>query len=142
MAEPIQTKQDFSCGGIVWDEKKEKLLLIFVENLSKARVWTFPKGHPETGEKDTEAALREVVEETGWRCEIVRPLQDTRYWYSRGGVRYHKTVRWFIMRPQSQVGPVHEGEVLDAKWCSLSEAKERLAYPSDKELLERFEQIL
>ncbi len=142
MTEPIQTKKDFSCGGIVWDQKKQELLLIFVENLSKARVWTFPKGHPEANENDQETALREVVEETGWRCEIDRPLWDTRYWYVRNGVRYHKTVRWFVMRPLTQVGPVHEGEVLDSKWCDLAEAKRLLAYDSDKELLKRFEQVL
>ena len=32
--------------------------------------WTFPKGKAEDGETDEECALREVVEETGLRCEL------------------------------------------------------------------------
>ena len=34
--------------------------------------WGLPGGHVEPGESVTEAALREVFEETGWRIEIGR----------------------------------------------------------------------
>src|SRR6478609_10274218 len=35
--------------------------------------WTFPKGKNESGERDEDAALREVEEETGLRCELGDP---------------------------------------------------------------------
>ena len=34
--------------------------------------WTFPKGKAEPGESDEECALREVEEETGFRCRLER----------------------------------------------------------------------
>ena len=68
MAKTEQTRRDFSCGGLVWDGDKNLVLLVYVQNLMKKKVWTFPKGHPEHQELDEQAALREVCEETGWRC--------------------------------------------------------------------------
>lgn len=112
------------------------MLIVEVENLAGAHVWTFPKGHPENNENEAEAALREVQEETGWECRVVRPLTDVSYFFVREGVRYHKTVRWFIMAPVKKTGDPMEGEILTCKWASLSEAKTVLTYPTDMKLLE------
>ena len=47
--------------------------------------WTFPKGKAEPGESDEECAVREVAEETGLRCELVRELGSTSYADRAGG---------------------------------------------------------
>jgi 8-oxo-dGTP pyrophosphatase MutT (NUDIX family) len=135
MGKTQKIKRDFSCGGLVWDPNEEKILLVQVENLQKKKVWTFPKGHPEKKESDTEAALREVLEETGWECKIVRPLIDVDYFYVHEGTRTHKTVRWFLMEPVKKTGKFAEGEILDCAWVSPTEAKVRITYDSDKKLL-------
>ena len=131
----LQTKKDFSCGGVVLDARQGRVLLVKVENFSKAHVWTFPKGHPEANESDTEAALREVQEETGWECRVVKPMIDVAYFYVRDGVRFHKTVRWFLMEPVKKTGTFCEPEVLDCQWFSVEDAKARVSYDSDKKLL-------
>src|SRR5262245_15163023 len=60
--------QEVSAGGIV--QRDGELLLVKVKNLKGQVVWTFPKGHIEKGETLEQTAEREVLEETGWRCQV------------------------------------------------------------------------
>ncbi len=46
--------------------------------------WTLPKGKVEPDETPEDCAVREVREETGFRCEIERPLGCTAYVDRRG----------------------------------------------------------
>lgn len=133
----METRKDFSCGGLVVDPQNGQMLVVKVENLAGAHVWTFPKGHPEKGEGETDAALREVHEETGWECRVVRPLTDVSYFFVRNGVRYHKTVRWFMMEPVQKTGTPMEGEILECRWASPVEVRGILSYPTDLKLLEQ-----
>lgn len=136
MTKIIPTQKDFSCGGVVFDANEQKLLLVLVENLAGAQVWTFPKGHPEPGETDEQAALREVKEETGWDCEIERSMMDVDYFYMRKGIRYHKVVRWYLMKPVRKTGTFAEGEILDSQWLTPTEAKKRISYDTDVKLMD------
>lgn len=99
-------------------------------------VWTFPKGHPENKESDTEAALREVKEETGWDCRVLKPLIDIDYFYTHEQVKTHKTVRWFLMEPVQKTGGFNPGEILDCEWADKTEARKRITYESDRKLLQ------
>ncbi len=142
MKKTLKIKRDFSCGGVVWNESEATLLLIYVQNLSRKKVWTFPKGHPEGQEIDENAALREVREETGWLCEIVNPLLDVTYSYVDKDIKYNKVVRWFLMTPLEKVGNFDQKEVIQCKWVSLDEAKSILTYESDQKLLKRFASLV
>lgn len=124
---------EFSAGGIVIDTEG-KLLLIKVKNLGGEIAWTFPKGHIEKGETAEAAALREVEEETGYRCSVGRALDTAQYWFSKDDILIRKTVKWFLMKPVEKVSG-HNFEVLDTKWAGLDEAKELIVYKSDKKLL-------
>ncbi len=137
MKTTLKTAKDFSTGGLVWDPKKKKLLLIRVENLSGEKVWTFPKGHPEKEETPEEAAVREVVEETGWQCSVLAPVTEVRYFYVHNRTRFDKTVRWFLMEPISQVGEFDPEEVLEVRWVSRADAEKLISYKSDKDLLKQ-----
>ena len=98
-------------------------------------MWTLPKGTLASRESREEAALREVREETGWRCEIVRELEEVTYWFQREDRRVRKSVRWFLMRPLEQVGE-HDHEVDEVAWLERTEALNRLRYASDRRLVE------
>ncbi|MET0516593.1 MAG: NUDIX hydrolase [Nitrospiraceae bacterium] len=122
-----------SAGGIVL--RDQDVLLIRVSDVKGRAVWTFPKGRLNDGETSPNAAVREVEEETGWRCRIDGELASSDYWFQREGRRIRKTVRWFRMRPIQEIR-VPDGEVDEVLWLTVSDAMERLTYPSDRGLLQ------
>ena len=124
---------EFSAGGLVFDEEG-RVLLIRARDLRNQPVWTLPKGALNPGESSIDAALREVQEETGYHCELVRELTPVTYWFQRGGRRIRKTVRWYLMRPIAKVGE-HDHEVDEVLWADRAEAQARLRYDSDRRLL-------
>ncbi len=123
----------FSAGGVVIDDAR-RVLLIRARDLRNRSVWTLPKGAPSAGESTVDTAMREVREETGYRCEIVRELEPVTYWFQRNGRRVKKTVRWYLMRPLEKVGE-HDHEVEEVGWVEREEALTRLRYDSDRRLV-------
>jgi 8-oxo-dGTP pyrophosphatase MutT (NUDIX family) len=115
-------------------DEQGRVLLIRARDLRNRAVWTLPKGAPAAGESSAEAALREVREETGYRCDVVHELQPVTYWFQHGGRRVKKTVRWYLMRPLEKVGD-HDHEVDEVLWLPRDEALTRLRYDSDRRLL-------
>jgi 8-oxo-dGTP pyrophosphatase MutT (NUDIX family) len=124
---------EFSAGGLVFDDEG-RVLLIRARDLRNQPVWTLPKGALNPGETSIDAALREVREETGYRCELVRELTPVTYWFQRDGRRIRKTVRWYLMRPLEKVGE-HDHEVDEVLWADRADAQTRLRYDSDRRLL-------
>jgi len=124
---------EFSAGGLVLDEQS-RVLLIRARDLRGQPVWTLPKGALAPGETSAEAALREVREETGYRCELERDLGPVTYWFRRDGRQIKKTVRWFLMRPLEKVGD-HDHEVDEVLWTDKDDALARLRYDSDRRLV-------
>lgn len=124
---------EFSAGGLVVDDRG-RVLLIRARDLRDRIVWTLPKGALAAGESSRDAAVREVQEETGYRCEVVRELEAATYWFQRDGRRVRKTVRWFLMRPLERVGE-HDQEVEEVAWVERDEALARLRYDSDRRLV-------
>jgi 8-oxo-dGTP pyrophosphatase MutT (NUDIX family) len=127
---------EFSAGGVVVDDHG-RILLIRARDLRNRAVWTLPKGALAAGESNEEAALREVREETGYRCEVVRELPAVTYWFQRDGRRVRKTVHWYLMRPLEKVGD-HDHEVDEVRWVDRDEALTRLRYDSDRKLVASF----
>lgn len=126
-----------AAGGIL--NQKGKLMLVRVKNLLGQKVWTFPKGHIEKKETPQKTALREVWEETGWECEIIRPLFVARYHFERNRRPVSKTVRWYEMKPVLKSGKPAPGEIIAARWIQKEKVKKMLAYDSDHKLLSIWE---
>ncbi|MBI4375787.1 MAG: NUDIX domain-containing protein [Elusimicrobia bacterium] len=131
--------REFSAGGLV--SRSGKLLLVKVCNLKGEQVWTFPKGHLESGESPLQTALREVEEETGWLCRPcgeAGPIFTAHYRFLRQGRLVFKKVDWFLMRPLRRVGKPDAVEVMEIRWAAPEEAEKLLKYPSDLKLLGLF----
>jgi ADP-ribose pyrophosphatase YjhB (NUDIX family) len=124
---------EFSAGGLVVDGE-DRVLLIRARDLRNQPVWTLPKGALVTGETSRDAALREVREETGYHCEVVRELETVTYWFQRAGGRIRKSVKWYLMRPLAKEGE-HDHEVDEVAWADRADALTRLRYDSDRRLL-------
>lgn len=109
-----------SYGGVVFDEAG-RVLLVKPSKRFGGYVWTFPKGEPKAGETDQDAALREVLEETGHRAQIVGRLD-----HEFAGSTKVKSI-YFVM--QVVDGPVAatDAESEAVAWSTPEEAKARLA---------------
>ncbi len=133
----MRTAKEVSAGGIV--RRRGEVLLVKVVNLKGERVWTFPKGHLEKGETALEAALREVEEETGWKCRSRGKLMTVGYKFQRQGRLVDKKVEWFLMEPVEETGTPDAVEILETAWVKDDAAAGMLKYPSDLELMEKLE---
>lgn len=129
---------EFSCGGVVLENNK--VLLVQVKSMKGRKIWTFPKGHIEQGETPRQAALREVLEETGYKASIVKPLLKVRYAFTLKGRYVRKVVQWYLMKKLGRIGKHDPSEILAINWVSINKAKEMVEYPSDKRLLELVEE--
>lgn len=132
----MKEAKEYAAGGIV--ERDGKILLVKVTNLQGEVVWTFPKGHLEKKETPLKAALREVEEETGWKCRSVGPLALVRYRFNRNGRRVAKKVRWYRMEPVEKTGRPDEVEIMKTRWVAKKAAAKSLRYPSDLRLFARY----
>jgi 8-oxo-dGTP pyrophosphatase MutT (NUDIX family) len=119
-----------AAGGVVVRETGDGIEVLVVHR-PRYDDWTFPKGKAELGESDEDCALREVEEETGLRCELVRELPSTSYTDAHGR---QKLVRYWLMRPVGgELRFVHE--IDGAQWLGLEEAARRLSYGRDLPML-------
>jgi 8-oxo-dGTP diphosphatase len=78
------------------------------------------------------AALREVVEETGVRCEAGEEL-PSRHYVDRHG--RSKVVRYWQMTPVATTAWQPDDEVDDVVWIAAADAGSLLTYDSDRELV-------
>lgn len=132
----MKEAKEYAAGGIV--ERNGKVLLVKVTNLQGEVVWTFPKGHLEKNETPLKAALREVEEETGWRCRQTGPLALVRYRFNRNGRPVAKKVRWYRMVPLERTGRPDAVEIMKTKWVPRRSTAKSLTYPSDLRLIARY----
>lgn len=94
--------------------------------------WTLPKGKLDPGESPEQGALREVHEETGYRCLLGRFVGQVEYQDRRG---HPKIVSYWLMQPVDG-GFRPSDEVDELRWLPLGDAAHLLSYPHDRELLD------
>lgn len=121
-----QLKSDFkglyktiiAAGGLVINEK-QKGLFIF-----KRGVWDLPKGKLDFGEAIKEAAVREVMEETGLnQATIISKLCKTKHTFTtRSGNRAIKKTYWYLMNANKQkLTPQTEEGIEKVAWLDINE---------------------
>jgi 8-oxo-dGTP pyrophosphatase MutT (NUDIX family) len=117
--ESADTANDIvAAGGLVIDAGRAGAPLVLLVHRPKYDDWSFPKGKAEPNETIEQMAIREVGEETGLTCRIIRHLHDVRYSHEdrKGETKY---------------------EIDRAEWFEVDAAKRLLSYERDRELLDR-----
>jgi 8-oxo-dGTP diphosphatase len=119
-----------AAGGVVW-RRGAGGIEVAVAHRPHRRDWSLPKGKLDPGESWEAAALREVLEEIGFRCRLGRELPPTSYMDQKGR---SKVVRYWLMEPEEGEFEPNR-EVDELRWLIPSAAAELLTYPHDQELV-------
>jgi 8-oxo-dGTP diphosphatase len=127
---PSPTDVVRAAGGLVVRRNNGDLEIVVVHR-PVHQDWSFPKGKLEEGESFEEAALREVQEETGMTCRLVRFIGHTEYVDRKGRP---KAVAYWVMVPVAGVFARND-EVDELRWLGLDRASHLLSYPRDRELV-------
>ena len=127
---PTPTEVVQAAGGLIIRRVGGQLQIVVVHR-PVHQDWSFPKGKLEEGETFEVAARREVEEETGMSCRLVRFIGHTEYVDRKGRP---KAVAYWVMAPEEGSFAPNE-EVDELRWLSLAEADRLLSYERDRELL-------
>ncbi|KAJ2873340.1 hypothetical protein FB639_004222 [Coemansia asiatica] len=126
----------FSAGAVVFDKaRKQVLTIVSTDELRGIEEVMFPKGRIEKGESPEDAAVREVREETGARCNLWPGLMalETRY---NAKVLKTKVMYWYAAT-LVEMGDqqLDKNEKLTIRWVDVDNADSVLSFEEDRELL-------
>ncbi len=130
---PRKARDDLvpAAGGILLREVSTGRFEVALIHRPGRDDWSLPKGKQDPGESYEECALREVLEETGYRCRLLSFVGFTEYRDRRGRP---KVVHYWLMDVLGgQFAP--SDEVDDLQWVELERAAQVLSYGRDRELL-------
>ena len=121
---------DLAAGGLVWrDSDNGKELAVIHRN--RYGDWTLPKGKLRGDESWTEAALREVLEETGCTVSLGNFAGCVCYKVSERP----KVVLFWNMYLINEGEFEPSEEVGELRWLHPMDAIERLDYPQERKLV-------
>ena len=142
--------REFSAGAVVLRHMQEQWWVAVIEPgrhgepEDRKDVVALPKGNVDAGERPEQAAIREVLEETGIKAKPVTRLASIRYIYTRkwsDGEKVFKGVTFFLMKYQSgRIGQIAEEmrhEVRRAYWIPLDQAPQKLSYNGEKQIAQK-----
>jgi 8-oxo-dGTP pyrophosphatase MutT (NUDIX family) len=138
---PIQSRREVgadgiapeveAAGAVIWRVGPTGDIEVVLIHRPRYDDWTFPKGKLLPGETLEEAAIREVGEETGFRCRIGKVIGTHRY--RDGRARWKEVTYWLMEWIEGRFDPSDEVDRL--RWVPLAEAGRVLTYDRDHELL-------
>ena len=124
---------------ILVDETSTQILLVKQKNPLGQRVWTFPGGHIETGEKVKDAVVREVKEETGYDIEVSRLLgvydNIVRDASSKKVIAHIINIIWVAEIVSGTLDFHRDKEIARAKWFPFERAKQLKMSPNARRIL-------
>ena len=129
-----------AAGGILVDG--DRVLLLRTARYGDLRL---PKGHIQDGESPREAALREVVEESGYAdLEIVADLGEQDAEFDAGGQHVIRHEYYYVMRLRSrrQVARAPEEADFTPEWHRGDEAMAGLAFDEERRWLVQARRLL
>ncbi len=124
-----------SAGGVVI--KNEMILMLRKANGD----WVLPKGRIELNEIESEAAMREVAEETGISANIIEAIGKINYqycniWYDNEMI--DKFVSWYLMyETGGTLLPQKEEGFVEAKYIPINRFEEYAKYEDEKRMIRK-----
>jgi len=98
--------------------------------------WSLPKGAIDQREAASDAAVREVYEESGWSGRVVAEL-GVEHYLERCALTTFKRVRFFAIEA-IEAHPFEPNDEVDAtRWVPINDATRNASRPQDRNILER-----
>lgn len=153
-------EREFSSGGVVFKGDKWLIRSTMPSDLFPKSYWTLPKGwiddaapgipgpmasgKVKADEKSLrENALREVQEEAGVDAKIIKKIGTVKYFFDhpeRGKIL--KFATFFLMEWKKDLPEGFDEETSEVLWLSFEEAKKKLSFSAEKQMLERAKDLL
>lgn len=130
MTDKLPVEKAVSAGGIVYKFNSNELSLLLCGR-REGGIWGLPKGTPEPGESLEQTASREVNEETGLKGELQDKIGEIHYWFTGKGIRYSKTVHFYLFSPTGGAIEEHDPEFDFVVWFPWNEALKKLTYKDE-----------
>jgi 8-oxo-dGTP diphosphatase len=127
----------YAAGVVCWRVKNSNLEVALVHR-EYYKDWGFPKGKQDPGETLAETAVRETMEEAGFKVKLGRKLGVISYKIPSGEnkeVHYWASLVSAKAIKKSKFEP--NGEIASIEWVSAKKALGLLSYEHDRELLVR-----
>ncbi|MFM1950913.1 MAG: hypothetical protein RL418_600 [Actinomycetota bacterium] len=126
----------YAAGVVCWREEKGKLLVALVHR-EKYQDWGFPKGKLDPGETLPITAVREVMEEAGFKIKLGRKLKVISYEVNGGE---QKDVHYWASKISDKVLNKQKftpnQEIAKVEWIDAKDALTLLSYEHDRELMQ------
>ena len=141
----VITKDQISAGGVAFRRVNSKIEVAIVSVKPSLR-WQLPKGIVDPGETHEITAEREVREEAGVETELLELIQTVEYWYQRvqygKRIRFHKFVHFYLLKYSTGDVTNHDHEIAEARWVSVDEAIDMLAFKSERGVMEKAREMI
>lgn len=112
-----------SVGVVVRDPQRGFLCIWRHRFITDSWGWEIPSGHVDNDESPAEAGAREVLEETGWRPNALRPLIVT---FASAGISDQR-FSFYLSDGATYVGPPTEHNEADrVEWLSKEDLRKRM----------------
>ena len=140
----MRYRRDRSAGVVVFHRGDDGCrFLLLLSRLTKRPLWEFPKGGVDRGETLTQAAIRELREETGLSADDIRLIpgfeyrEEYRFTSGTGETRtlIRKEVTYFLAESLNTGITLSAHEASQFAWLSLEEAVRKIKYRARRDML-------
>jgi len=134
-------------GAVIFRKERGKIYYLLLNYAAIGKVektyWGFSKGHIEKGEKEMDAIIREIKEETGIKnLEFLAGFKEAeKYFFKYKGKTIFKRVYYLLSETKTKEIKLSL-EHLGFKWLPYKEALESLSFQNAKRILKKANEYL
>ncbi|MBQ8880133.1 MAG: NUDIX domain-containing protein [Clostridia bacterium] len=130
-----------SAGAVVFTRTSDGIKYVIIESINGVK--GFPKGHIERGESETQAALREVLEETGLHVSLIEGFRmEDGYTFDFKGEKRKKRVVYFLASFSGEAPTPQPSEIRSIELLNYESALSALKFKGAKTILSRADSFL